>query len=285
MAAHLLLLAALSTLVVAYSGTYPIIAWSSAPSSILQSLPTSFERPDSPLTYITTSSDVCDHDVIIIIEHPGTHASLLRSLSPSSGLARRYLSSPSIRHYPYVPFDSNVDITSEVDMVSQRCGSRAVKLSPGESVTFDLDHKHIIHLTIPLSREFSGSRKNAMDYYDTILSTELDSLTAIFPDHLAIYTGAPLPPGFAKRQAPEIPERPVLELSGESFVPSTTAMPGGGILKRYQLLTPALISALLVVLFVLLPIIMLGISALASIQSPLKVEVPKSYNAREKKIQ
>ena len=62
-------------------------------------------------------------------------------------------------------------------------------------------------------------------------------------------------------------------------------MLSGGILKHYQLLTPALISALLVVLFILLPIVMLGISALASIQSPLKVEVPKSYSAREKKVQ
>lgn len=85
-----------------------------------------------------------------------------------------------------------------------------------------------------------------------------------------------------KRQASGVTTRPVLELT-DSFAPNT--LPSGGILKRYQLLTPALISSLLIVLFVLLPIIMLGITALASIQSPLKVEAPKSYSAREKKIQ
>ncbi len=96
--------------------------------------------------------------------------------------------------------------------------------------------------------------------------------------------GAPLPSELTKRQDPEVPSRPILDLS-DFFAPSDTTLPSGGILKRYQLLTPALISTLLIVLFILLPIIMFGITALASIQSPLKVEAPKSYSAREKKIQ
>ena len=108
-------------------------------------------------------------------------------------------------------------------------------------------------------------------------------MASIFPEHLVIYTGAPLSSELMKRQAPDVPTRPVLELT-DSFAPNTI-LPSGGILKRYQLLTPALITSLLIVLFILLPIIMLGITALASIQSPLKVEAPKSYSAREKKIQ
>lgn len=96
--------------------------------------------------------------------------------------------------------------------------------------------------------------------------------------------GAPLPSELVKRQEPEVPSRPILELS-DSFAPSNATLPSGGILKRYQLLTSALISSLLIVIFVLLPIVMFGITALASIQSPLKVEAPKSYSAREKKIQ
>lgn len=62
-------------------------------------------------------------------------------------------------------------------------------------------------------------------------------------------------------------------------------MAGGGILKRYQLLTPGLILALLVVFFMLVPIIMLGVNVLASIQSPLRVEAPRSFNAKDKKNQ
>jgi hypothetical protein len=107
---------------------------------------------------------------------------------------------------------------------------------------------------------------------------------SIFPEHLVIYTGAPLSSELMKRQTPDVTARPVLELT-DSLAPSNTTLPSGGILKRYQLLTPALISTLLIVLFVLLPIIILGITALASIQSPLRVEASKSYSAREKKIQ
>jgi len=59
----------------------------------------------------------------------------------------------------------------------------------------------------------------------------------------------------------------------------------GGILTRYQLLTPGLIITLFVTFFLLVPIVLFGISALASIQSPLRVESPKGYNAQEKKNQ
>ncbi|TFY79182.1 hypothetical protein EWM64_g4834 [Hericium alpestre] len=59
----------------------------------------------------------------------------------------------------------------------------------------------------------------------------------------------------------------------------------GGILKRYQLLTPALITALLIAFFVLVPIVFFGVSALASIQSPLRIEAPKGFSSQEKKNQ
>jgi hypothetical protein len=58
--------------------------------------------------------------------------------------------------------------------------------------------------------------------------------------------------------------------------------PEGGILARYQLFTPSLITALLVVFLVLVPIVLFSVSALASIQSPLRVQLPKGYSADEK---
>ena len=56
-------------------------------------------------------------------------------------------------------------------------------------------------------------------------------------------------------------------------------------MKRYQLLTPGLILVLLVSLFILVPVIFLGVSALSSIQSPLTNEIPKGFSAEEKKNQ
>ncbi|KAI0308389.1 hypothetical protein OF83DRAFT_1180929, partial [Amylostereum chailletii] len=68
-------------------------------------------------------------------------------------------------------------------------------------------------------------------------------------------------------------------------LPGNATLPDGGLLKRYQLLTPALITSLLIALFVLLPAVLLGVNALASIQSPLRVEAPKGFSAHEKKTQ
>jgi hypothetical protein len=116
---------------------------------------------------------------------------------------------------------------------------------------------------------------------ESLLADELAHITSSFPSHLIVYTGCPSSP-LAKRQAPQpVPSRPVLE---NTFQANTT-LPEGGILKRYQLLTPGLIMALLVAFFVLVPVAMVGFSALASIQSPLRVEPPKGYSAPEKKLQ
>ncbi|KAK2462266.1 hypothetical protein APHAL10511_005572 [Amanita phalloides] len=281
-AMRLLVLVVLAALAAAYSGTHPVLAWSSQPSNVLQSLPQSFEKPHSPLAHIVSNNAVCDHSAVIIIEHPGVHASVLRSLSPSSGFVRSF-SNPSLRYYPYMPIDL-YDVSVHVDKLSQQCGSRIVKFSPGQGVTFDLGYRYVIHMNLPGLHSLHEPQKNVMKHHDDILSRELDSLTSIFPEHLIIYMGVPLLPEFTKRQAPEVPERPVLQLS-DSYAPSNATLPTGGILKHYQLLTPALISSLLLVLFILLPIVMFGITALASIQSPLKVENPKGYSAREKKIQ
>lgn len=98
-----------------------------------------------------------------------------------------------------------------------------------------------------------------------------------------MYTGT-LYAQYERRQTPDIlpPARPVFD---SVYAPVNTTLPEGGILKRYQLLTPGLISVLLISFFILVPIVMMGFSALASIQSPLRVEAPKGYSAGDKKTQ
>lgn len=54
-----------------------------------------------------------------------------------------------------------------------------------------------------------------------------------------------------------------------------STLPAGGILKRYQLLTPGLLLTLIVTLLILFPIVFVGISALSSIKSPQRMEAPK----------
>jgi hypothetical protein len=97
------------------------------------------------------------------------------------------------------------------------------------------------------------------------LATELEKIERAYPRHLVILAGS-------RRQDDNSP----------SPSPSPSA---GGMLARYQLLTPALITGLLLVLFILVPAILFSVSALASIQSPSRAQPPKGYSADEKKNQ
>lgn len=99
---------------------------------------------------------------------------------------------------------------------------------------------------------------------------ELAALSNDFPKHLVVYSGLPVNSHFA-RQA--------------SVFAAPSDLPEGGILKRYQLLTPGLITSLIVVLFVFFPVLFVGVNALASIQNPIKLDLPKGFSAQEKKNQ
>jgi hypothetical protein len=115
------------------------------------------------------------------------------------------------------------------------------------------------------------------------LSSELDAIATLFPKHLVIFTGSPS--HLSTRQAPSEFDPSPSSFLGPTFAGNSTVLQEGGILKRYQILTPGLITTLLIILFVIVPVIMLGISALANIQSPLSSEVPKGFDAQEKKVQ
>jgi len=122
---------------------------------------------------------------------------------------------------------------------------------------------------------------------ERLLAIELESLAAKFPDHLVIYTGSPLSGSspFSKRQAADTPDRPILDLTFSASAAANTTLPSGGILKRYQILTPGLITILLVVFFILVPVLLIGMNALASIQNPVRSDLSKSFNAQERKNQ
>jgi len=121
-----------------------------------------------------------------------------------------------------------------------------------------------------------------MAEHEQLLSKELDRLAGLTSNHLVIYAGSHIP-----LERRELPPLSSFDSPPDAAPPtiSTVPFPKGGILHNYQILTPALITSLLVVFFILVPIIMVGISALASIQSTLRSEAPKDYSAQEKKVQ
>ncbi|KAF8239457.1 hypothetical protein L208DRAFT_1428746, partial [Tricholoma matsutake] len=290
MVGRFLVAAVLCPFAFAFSDSVPLVAWSSYSSNALDGLSThNTGHSLALLQSILVNEDVCDHDAIVLVSQPGLHASDLRTLSPSSMLARSLSSSPSSRQFQYVPSHPELDISAVAESVSVRCGSRIVEFSPGQGGYFSRGTKHVFSISMPNIETSGAVRKSQMKTYGTKqrsesqLADELSHLASSFPNHLIIYTGSSSSSTLSKRQAPPppAPSRPVLE----NIFQANTTLPDGGILKRYQLLTPGLIMALLVAFFILLPVAMIGFSALASIQSPLRVEPPRGYSATEKKSQ
>ncbi|EGO01478.1 hypothetical protein SERLA73DRAFT_120152 [Serpula lacrymans var. lacrymans S7.3] len=269
----------------AFSDTSPFVAWSSHKSDVLELLPVkSALSSDALLGSIFSHNDICDYDAIVVIDQPGLRSSDLRTLPASSILARSLSSAPSSRQFQYMKHGPSSSLADVAEMISSRCGSRRIDMVPGQgAANLEEGPKHVVCMNMPHLEESVEFRKASMLDHESRISSELANIGAAFPKHLVVLTGSPV--GLFSRQASGY-DSPAPELNGSALQSHADfKAPAGGILKRYQLLTPALITTLLITFFVLVPIVMLGVSTLSSIQSPLRLEAPKGYNAQEKKVQ
>lgn len=209
----------------------------------------------------------------------------LRQLSSSSALSSALLSSPSSFQSPYLHQPPGYAFPNLATSISNACGSKVVASDLGQlaSTTLDPRLKHTIFLRLPNAFHTTskgdisdiGAIKNFPSYsghsplaIDSTLYSDLSHMASVYPNHIVVYSGGEHD-GIVKRQDMK-----------EVFTSAD-----GGLLKRYQLLSPALITALLVTFFILIPTIFFGVNALSSIQSPLRGEVGKGFNAVEKKNQ
>ncbi|KAF9526254.1 hypothetical protein CPB83DRAFT_858067 [Crepidotus variabilis] len=284
---RLILLLAATSSTLAFSGTYPVIAWSTYHSAVLESLP---ERLDSSfhkgslLKHLAESESLCEHEAVVIVNQPGLHAADLRSLSPRAHISHSISSAPSSRQYPYVSNNPNYEHITFINRLAEQCRSAVIHHSFGGDLVIPSGYSsYVVSLSMP-SLVLSGKERiESLNDHDRLLAAELSSLADLFPNHLIFLSGSPSP--MTKRQEDDHPARPILDLAGGNLPFNTYAnstLPVGGILKKYQLLTPALISSLLVSIFVLLPLIFVGVKALSSIQSPIRLDTTKGVSQDRK---
>ncbi|KAF5372008.1 hypothetical protein D9615_008051 [Tricholomella constricta] len=282
MAGRFFVAAAVCPLALAFSNTAPLLAWSSYPSKTLDRLPSNAGHSRSLLQRIATSDDLCEHDAVILIEQEGLHATDLRTLSPSSKLVQILSDSPSQRQFQYL--SPNANLASTAEDIATRCGFEAVTLAPA-SVPGQYTHgsRNVCATSAPASRNLLT---NPPPLAASQLAAELVYLATTYPKHLVVYTGAaPALLSFSAQHATRQVSERDSTVFDSVYSPNNHTLPAGGILKRYQLLTPGLIIMLIVAFFILVPVVLLGFKALASIQSPLRVEAPKGFSALEKKSQ
>lgn len=158
-----------------------------------------------------------------------------------------------------------------------------IKVQPGEEILNGSDNKYVVSVVLnPVDSLAMFADGETVPFalfpaYSLVYFEVMEKATSAFPDHLIVYSSDSS--RFVRRQTEGASD------SGSLFSAPDRTAAGGGILKRYQLLTPGLILTLLIVFFVLVPIIALSVNALASIQSPLRVEAPRSFSAKDKKNQ
>ncbi|KAI0938928.1 hypothetical protein AcV5_000485 [Taiwanofungus camphoratus] len=277
------LLAFVPTVALAFQNTHPLVAWSSHSSDALTSA--SLSKSTHPTTLLETlllNDDVCQHDAVILVDQIDLHASDLRTLSSSSALAESLSSSPSSLQLPYIRRSTSHPFSNLAATLAQRCGSRVVSVVPGQNNIQGAQEKHVVCMGMSSLDGIEGmERKSLMAALESRLSSSLSELAISFPSYLVVYAGWH-PSHHARQFDPNFSS----SFSNSNYT-STSALspPTGGILARYQLLTPGLIISLLIGFFVLIPIVLMGVSAVASIKSPLQGEPPKGFIAAEKKNQ
>jgi len=118
---------------------------------------------------------------------------------------------------------------------------------------------------------------------ESALAAELAAISSVFRSYFIIYTGSG-PSKLQVRQAPDIISRPVIDVTNNSSS-RQPANPPAHDPTTSVFFTTGLITSLLIVFFILLPVLIAAVSALASIQTPTRMETPKGFSAVEKKNQ
>ncbi|KAF8509430.1 hypothetical protein BU17DRAFT_56161 [Hysterangium stoloniferum] len=265
------------------SDSVPFVAWGTQSSTKLNAL----ARTSKPFLSATQLFDkllegdsLCQFDAVIVADQPGLHATDLRVLPSTSYISSRLKSSASSLQIPNLPFDGSNALEDFKNTLSERCYSDRRELPLGKLVSFDSNAKHVIGVAMPSLGDTRTSLQRQIEMNDSAqrLSSWMDSISPVFQSYLVIYTAS-------RPFTPESEDGSAFVVSGESDFaadPLNTTLPSGPLFARYQFLTPGLITALLVAFGLLVPILLLGIYSLASIQSPGIGRMEKGVGAEKK---
>ncbi|GBE78948.1 predicted protein [Sparassis crispa] len=278
---HLISLALLPVAALAFSDTHPLLIWSSVSSP---SLAFDSSKGSDFAKNLLKAPDICSHDAVVFINQVDLHAADLHTLSPSSGLVNTLESAFASFQFPYVRRTGGVNPFEKLaDELALRCGARLIHTSIDEDdmpmpAHGDAKEKHVVCMGMPsLEGVHGATRKSMMAKHESQLSSALATLARTHPHYLVLYSG------WSRSNLARQSSSPNPFDSSNST--AANALPSGGILARYQLLTPALLLALILTLGVLVPLVLFGVYALAGVQSPVRNDPPKQWISAEKKNQ
>ncbi|THH08029.1 hypothetical protein EW145_g2985 [Phellinidium pouzarii] len=253
----------------AFSDSTPLVAWTTHKSALVNAF---LELQQPQVDALLSGKELCKFDAVIIVDQPGLHAQDLKKLPSSATVPSRMKAAQKSMQLPYTRrFTADV-LVNATEALAHRCGSRIQWGSTTSSFEFDTSSKHVLHMALSSISGEAVWRKRIMSELESSLARAIREIESAFPNHFFLYTGSDM---FDKRQ-----------FTGDSIdlpFSFTAANSTGGILQNYQLLTPGLIVSLLVSFFLLVPIIIFSVQALASIQSSVRLDAPRGLSQDKKK--
>lgn len=137
-------------------------------SKCLDSFPSTVTKQDrfqSILETILFDEDVCRHDAVILVDHPGVRASPnshvprlnfeqlrashLRRLERTSPLVREIAAAASSLQFPYARFGtSDPPFNDLADVVSRHCNARIVEMQPKDEILDSPGDKYVISVEL-----------------------------------------------------------------------------------------------------------------------------------------
>lgn len=224
----------------------------------------------------------------------------LRVIDSSSTLYQKFSSSGQNITIANVPFDSLPASSDAAESLARRCAAEYHEYAMERGAEeLGSAKKLVLHVIMSPLTGFGRWRKELMREHSEFVQSQLRSVVPLIftslrvvaslsnlleaveelsLNHAILYSSSPLPHHSRRQSDSSSPKQTLPEpFAFAAATPSAT-----GIFARYQLLTPGLITALLAVFFVIVPLVVLAIQALASIESSVRLEAPKIVSQERK---
>lgn len=214
------------------------------------------------------------------------HASSFRSFPSSSLLLKRYYSSPSSCHLPYLTEEQSSkpekDALLMAEQLAARCGATFVRIPAdmGESIALDMSERYVLAMDGATGESFGTALSphpllpitlHLISLAET-LSNQISAYASLFPSHLVILTSltpSSSPSIHASKRASEATSTNSAS-PGPTRIPEDTPLPEPRPAEHYRLLSPIMILALGLVFGMIVPLALVVINALATIKSPIQ---------------
>ncbi|KAG2226420.1 hypothetical protein INT45_000588 [Circinella minor] len=248
------LLSSLASAVVAFENTVPCLMWS--PKEYLTHVAGQqfiVENKQAVSTiWDSLSSDICEANIIAIIDQPGIHLNDFARSESFSSIKQHRKNAVTRTEVEYIA--DNVNVDNLATLIAQECEGSVIN---GDNLSNDNNEAP----TVAVLSLSNAEDTNALQQNDAKVDEFIKNVQEQAVDNYAvIYTSSS-----AKKSPSHLRKRSVLQ--------SRAPPPGSSkpIFAKYQLFSPGIFMAFAVA-FIVIAIVSVGITWLTNIQTPIRFE-------------